>query len=89
MFLMSKLLWLVFFILKDKFEKCRKIFLWLNRNTRKWSFISMVIQGNLMILTFDCFLQLIIAVSLNFLDKFNLIICFMFLFFTFSYATYF
>jgi hypothetical protein len=68
------------FCLKTKFHVLRKQYFWVRRNSRLWTLLTMAIEGNLMVLTFNCCLQLLVPMSFNFFDKLNIVICVLFLF---------
>lgn len=86
--LMGKLLRLIFNLLKDrcKHKIFRKMYVRVSRITKWWSLITMIIQGNLVVIVFQCSLQLLALVSLEFANKLNMIICVLFFFATFFYA---
>jgi hypothetical protein len=88
-FIIAKVIWFVLFILKVKFNICHKQLLWVNRNTKLWSLLTMIVEGNLMFLIFNCCLQLLILSSLNFNNKLNMLACIIVFFITFSYSTVF
>lgn len=79
----AKLIALFFLTIKKKY--C----FWAENNTKWSSFITMTVQTNLIILTFNCCLQFLSFVSLNYHGKLNNIICLVAFFLALYYATVF
>jgi hypothetical protein len=75
------------FLLKGKVDRCKKMFHWVHKNTKTWTLLTMIIEGNMMVLAFDCGLQLLAPISLNYTNKLNQIACLLAFFVTCMYAT--
>jgi hypothetical protein len=77
------------FRLKAKFNFFRKQYFWLRRNSRLWTLLTMVIEGNLVVIVFNCCLQLLVPMHFSFANKLNFVVCVLFLFAALSYSAMF
>ena len=62
---------------------------WIHDNTKWWNFLTMTIEGNLIVIVFEASLQLLAPSYLNFMNKINFLIGLLFLFIACIYASLF
>jgi hypothetical protein len=74
------------FCLKTKFPILRKLYHWLRKNNRPWTLLTMTIEANLIVIVFNCGLQLLVPMHFNFYNKLNFAVCLIFLFAGVAYA---
>ena len=81
-------MYIVFFIIKNKFKIFIEFTNWLKRNTRLWIYFLTMIESNLIYLSFNYFLQLTspLSASLRFFNKLNIVVANLTFFVVFSYV---
>jgi hypothetical protein len=81
-------MYIIFFIIKKKFKIFKGFTNWLKRITRLWIYFLIMIESNLIYLSFNYFLQLNspLPASLRFFNKLNIVVANLTFFVIFSYV---
>lgn len=85
-FLLIKILQFILKFTRTQSKFASKIKSWVKSNSKWWTLLTSGVETNLMRLSFNCFLQFLIASSFQPLNKVNMLICMAFLFIIIIYT---